>query len=142
MIKPRFASWLVVAAGLMGPIGCLQAATGGAIPVQVHIPDMAQKGWEYRVALSSADSAPAGSHLTELSWRYELTAKGILPEAWLCVPSECVALNMAQGSTAAFAGLPSSTPLSLHFVLPGKGMLKRPVRGGVAQVFVNYRLQD
>ena len=139
MIKPRFASWLVVAAGLMGSMGGLQAATGGAIPVQVNIPDMNQKGWEYRVALSSADSAPAGSHLTELSWRYELTANGVLPEAWLCAPSECVALKMAQGSTAAFKGMPISTPLSLHFVVPGKGMLKRPVQGGVAQIFVNYQ---
>ncbi|WP_445621588.1 flagellar protein FlhE [Kushneria sp. Sum13] len=142
MISVRPASWLVITAALALPSVWAEAGGGGAIPVQVNLPDMAQKGWEYRVALANAENAPVGSRLTELSWRYELGPGEVLPEASLCTPLECVALNMARGSTDALAGLPASTPLSLHFVLPGKGMLKHPVRGGAAQVFVNYRLQD
>ena len=142
MIRARSSSWLMITAALAWPSVWAEAGAGGAIPVQVNLPDMAQKGWEYRVALANAENAPADSCLTELSWRYELGPGEVLPEASLCTPSECVALNMARGSTGALAGLPASTPLSLHFVLPGKGMLKHPVQGGTAQVFVNYRLQD
>ncbi|WP_456267404.1 flagellar protein FlhE [Kushneria sp. AK178] len=119
-----------------------RAGAGGAIPVEVNLPDMAQKGWEYRVALPYTDRAPADTLLTEVSWRYELASDGPVPAARLCTPTGCVTLNMPYGSTDALAGLPTDTPLSLRFVLPGEGMLKRPVRGGVAQVFVNYRRLD
>ncbi|REC96349.1 flagellar protein FlhE [Kushneria indalinina] len=138
----RLLPGLMITAALASPMVFAGASAGGAIPVQGNIPDMRQKGWEYRVALMPADSAPAGSQLTELSWHYELAPSGPAPAAWLCTPAECVALNLAYGSTDALAGLPASTPLSLRFVLPGEGMLKRPVRGGVAQVFVNYRTQE
>lgn len=130
MIRAVLSSWLVMAAGLIGPTLPAQANSGGAIPVQVSLPDMVQKGWEYRVALANADSVPADSRLTELAWHYELAPASVPVAAWLCTPSECVALNMTRGSTGALAGLPASTPLSLRFVLPGKGMLKHPVRGG------------
>lgn len=142
MIRALSIPRLLITAALALSSACAKAEAGGAIPVQVNLPDMAQKGWEYRVALANADRAPADSRLTELSWRYELGPGEVPPDASLCTPSECVTLNMTRGSTGVLAGLPASTPLSLRFVLPGKGMLKHPVQGGTAQVFVNYRLQD
>ncbi len=142
MTRRRLSQRVIMAAALTLPVALVEAGPGGAIPVQASIPDMVQKGWEYRVALVPSASAPAGSQLTDVSWRYELAMDGPVPAAWLCAPSDCVALPMARGSTDALAGLPADTPLSLHLVLPGEGMLKRPVRGGTAQVFVNYQMQD
>ncbi|GHC33526.1 hypothetical protein GCM10010082_30290 [Kushneria pakistanensis] len=141
MTRHQLPRWLMITIVLVLSPAQADASAGGAIPAQGSVPDMAQKGREYRVALIPADTAPADGVLTELSWHYELTPGAVMPAAWLCTPSVCESLSMARGSTDALAGLPANTPLSLHFVLPGEGMLKRPVQGGAAQVFINYRMQ-
>ncbi|MFC0338510.1 protein FlhE [Kushneria avicenniae] len=140
MNKKFWWHWSMMLTMLVSPI--VWADAGGAVPIQVNLPDMAQKGWEYRVALPPIDSAPIDALITELSWDYDISSNGPVPGVWLCASRRCMTLDMARGSTDALAGVPVSTPLMLRFVLPGEGMLQRPVRGGQAQVFVHYRRLD
>lgn len=101
------------------------------------------KNADYEMTFKINAAVPAGSTISNVSWRYGLSAKPAGFEAVLCWNNQqrCWNLtNSASGSTQAFNGKDAAQPFTLHYRVRGSGPLGPPAQGEMNQLIVTYDL--
>ncbi|MFC0267330.1 flagellar protein FlhE [Kushneria aurantia] len=136
-----FPLWIAVGLIALAAGAPAQGAGGGAVVIDDSTPDLAQRERVYQVRLQHPTLEQLDGEITTLYWRIELAPSRELPIIELCVAGYCDQLEMRRGASNEFEGLPADSNIEFRFMVPGRGMLQRPIRGGSLQLIVNYRQQ-
>ena len=99
------------------------------------------KNTDYQTLFPVTVQVPAGSTISNVSWRYGVSIKPVGFEAILCYADQQPCWNLtsnATGSTAAFNGRDASKPFILHYRVQGSTPLGTPAQGEIDQLIVNY----
>ena len=101
------------------------------------------KNADYETTFRINVPVPAGSTISNVSWRYGLSGKPAGFEAVLCWNNQQRCWNVtnsASGNTPAFNGKDAAQPFTLHYRVRGSGPLGPPAQGEMNQLIVTYEL--
>ncbi|GAB3671607.1 flagellar protein FlhE [Salinisphaera aquimarina] len=133
-------AYLLLVAALLASVPMVPARAAGSWVADATTPTLRQRGWRYdtRILKPRASTPLVGRGITSVSWRYEFGNSGRPPRVALCAGRRCIEALTPTGRSTAFAGLAPATPFRFVFILPGRGMLATPRRGGPLQLVVNF----
>ncbi|MCG8708885.1 flagellar protein FlhE [Brenneria sp. 4F2] len=89
----------------------------------------------------ASEKLPQTTRVTSVHWQYRLTRKAIPSglKVMLCTAIRCMELHGGKGSSLAFNGDWAGNEFYFSFFLPGKGVIKPPIRVFNSQLIVNYQ---